>query len=107
VNGSDGVVAAQEMILWFSLFECVCEALASSFMRLFLGFGFQLLFPFLSMDLFNRVLIICIVHIFIVLYELKSRYMNILNADLGHSNVPAFAASFINRKKVNSRMFHV
>jgi hypothetical protein len=59
------------------------------------------------MALFNRVLIIYIVHIFIVLYELKSICMNILNVDLGHSNVPAFAAFFISRKKVNSRMFHV
>ena len=107
MNNGDGVVAAQETILWFSLFEHVCEALTDSFMRLFWGFGFQLSFPFLSMTLFNHILIICIVHIFIVLYEPKSRYMNGLTVNLGHPNVPASVALFMDQKRVNSTMFHV
>jgi hypothetical protein len=107
VNNGDGVVAAQETILWFSLFEHVCEALTDSFMRLFWGFGFQLSFPFLGMTLFNHILIICIVHIFIVLYELKSTYMNGLTVNLDHPNVPASVVLFMDQKRVNSTMFHV
>lgn len=107
MNNGDGVVAAQETILWFSLFEHVCEALTDSFMRLFWGFGFQPSFPFLSMNLFNHILIICIVHIFIVLYELKSRYMNGLTAILDHPDVSAFVVLFMDQKWVNSTMFHV
>jgi hypothetical protein len=107
VNGSDGVVAVQEMTLWFSLFECVCEALAGSFTLLFWGFWLQPSFPFLSIALFGRVLILYTVHIFIVLYELKSIYMNCLTVNLSGPNVPAFAALFANQKRVNSIMFHV
>ena len=107
MNNSNGIVAAQETILWFSLFEHVCEALIDSFVRLFWGFGFQLFFPFLTMDLFDHILIICIVYIFIVLYEPKSRYMNSLTVNLGHPNVPASVALFMDQKRVNSTMFHV
>jgi len=107
VNNSNGIVAAQGSILEFSLFEYVCGALADSFMRFFWGFGFQTSSPLLSMVLFGHILIVCIFHIFIVLYKLESRYINGLTVNLGCPNVPAFTPVFMDRKRVNSRMFHV
>ena len=107
MNNSNGVVAAQPIIVGFSLFEYVCEAFADSFMRFFWGFGSQLSFPLLSMVLFNHVPIIYIIHIFIALYELEFRYMNGLSVNPCRPNVPAFAAVFMDQKQVNSRMFHV
>jgi len=65
VNNSNSVVAAHGAVFGFSLFEYVCEALAD----VFLDFGFQTSSPLLTMVLFSHVPIVCIFHIFIVLYE--------------------------------------
>ena len=107
MNDSKGIVAAHGTVLWFSLFEYVCEALADSFMRFFWDFGFQMSFALLSMVLFGHILIRCMFHIFTILYELKLRYVNSPTVNLGYPNVPAFTPVFMDRKRANSRMFYV
>jgi hypothetical protein len=107
VNNSNGGVAAHGTVFGFSLFEYVCEALADYFMRFFWDFGFQTSSALLNMVLFGHIPIVCIFHIFIVLYELKSRYINGLTMNLGCPNIPAFTPVFMDRKRANSRMLHV
>ena len=107
MNNSNGVVAVHGGILGFSLFEYVCEAFADSFMRFFWDFGFHLAFPLLNMVLFGHILIVCIFHIFIVLYESESRYINGLTMNLGCPNIPVFTPVFMDRKRANSVMLHV
>ena len=107
MNNSNGIVAAHEAVFWLSLFEYVCEAFADSSMRFFWDFGFQMSSTLLSMVLFGHIPIICILHIFIVLYELDSRYINGLTINLGCPNIPAFTPLFMDQKGANSRMLHV
>ena len=69
MNNRNGIVATHGAVFGFSLFEYVCGALADSFMGFFWDFGFQTSSALLSMNLFGRILIVCIFRIFIVLYE--------------------------------------
>lgn len=107
MNNSNGIVAAHGAVFGFGLFEYICEAFADSFMRFFWDFGFQMSSPLLSMVLFGHILIVCIFHIFIVLYELHSRYINGLTTNLGCPNIPAFTPVFMDQKRANSGMLHV
>jgi len=107
VNNSNGIIAAHGAIFGFGLFEYVCEAFADSFMRFFWDFGFQTSSPLFSMVLFDHIPIVCIFHIFIVLYESESRYINGLTINLGCPNIPAFTPVFMDQKRANSGMLHV